>query len=135
LKRKLTKLERIRIEELLLANEHAKLTFQAISAKPADKSEFTKKLLTFRKTHKRDLPLQWVSVFGMELGNGDLTGLKLSKTMKGYLKPWIKTNLFWRFALDQKDVGLKEKQTVMVRVEDKSGVGGIWRPVWLVSKK
>ncbi len=25
-------------------------------------------------------------------------------------------------------------QLVVVRVEDKSGAGGIWKPVWLVSK-
>ena len=27
----------------------------------------------------------------------------------------------------------KEKQTVIVRVEDKAGQGGIWRPVWLTA--
>jgi hypothetical protein len=249
LEKKLTKVERARIKELLLANEHAKLTFQAITAKPADKCEFAKTLLAFRRKHKKELPLQWLGVFSMELGNGDLTGFKLSKTMKGYLKPWLKTDLFWRFTLDPEDVGLKkkwqnktwtdttswdklrtdrfwerqfafdekctlskpvadlikrydgigwyatrisvpadwkgrkiflrfgavdescwvwingkkagehiyklkndwktpfeieidklvdwkkDKQTVMVRVEDKGGVGGIWRPVWLVSKK
>lgn len=109
LKKKLTKVERARVEELALANEHAKLTFQAITAQPADKSEFAKKLLAFRKKHKDDLHLQWLGVFGMEIGNGDLAGMKLSKTMKGYLKPWLKTDLFWRFALDPKDVGQKEK--------------------------
>ena len=29
----------------------------------------------------------------------------------------------------------KTEQLVTVRVEDKAGVGGIWRPVWIVSKK
>lgn len=28
----------------------------------------------------------------------------------------------------------EERQLVIVRVEDRAGLGGIWRPVWLVSK-
>ena len=28
----------------------------------------------------------------------------------------------------------KPEQTIIVRVEDKAGAGGIWKPVWLVSK-
>ena len=31
--------------------------------------------------------------------------------------------------------GAKARQAVTVRVEDKGGSGGVWRPVWLVSKK
>lgn len=29
----------------------------------------------------------------------------------------------------------QKQQNVIVRVEDKSGQGGIWKPVWLVSKQ
>jgi len=105
----LTPLERERLNELRLANQHARLTFQAITAAPADKSAFAEELLAFRKRHRNDLRLQWLGVFGVEIGNGDLTGMKLSKTMKDYLKPWLKTDLFWRFKLDPDDTGLREK--------------------------
>lgn len=108
-RKNLISVERIRINELMLANTHARLIFQAITAAPMNKSKFAEALLTFRKSHIKDLPLQWLGVFSMEIGNGDITGLKLSKNMAGYLDPWLKTELFWKFLIDPGDKGLKEK--------------------------
>ncbi|MHC4874612.1 MAG: DUF4838 domain-containing protein, partial [Planctomycetota bacterium] len=101
--------ERQRLEELILANRHAELTFKAISAQPMDKSEHAEKLLAFRKANRKKLHLNWMGVFSMELSNGDLAGFKIAKEMKGYQKPWLQTELFWRFKLDPKDQGVKEK--------------------------
>lgn len=108
-RKNLTEAERQRLEELQLANEHARLTRAAIAAAPMDKSVHAEKLLAFRKAHREDLKLSWMGVFAMELNNGDLSGLNISKEMGDYLKPWLKTELFWRFKLDAKEVGLEEE--------------------------
>jgi beta-galactosidase/beta-glucuronidase len=60
--------------------------------------------------------------------NGRKAGEHLFKHSKDWKTPF-------EIRIDNLIEWEKEKQTVMVRVEDKSGVGGIWRPVWLVSKK
>lgn len=105
----LTPAEKDRLNQLVLANEHARLFYQAVVAKPEDKAQFADALTAFRKQHKDDLHLLWVGVIGNEINNGDLTGLRIADEMKGYLKPWLKTELFWKFQLDPHDVGLKEK--------------------------
>ena len=101
--------ERKRLRELSLANEHARLMFKAIAADPMDKSENAEDLLAFRRTYKDELKLRWMGVFAFELANGDLTGLEIAREMKGYLTPWLKTELFWRFRLDPDSQGLKEQ--------------------------
>lgn len=108
-KRKLTPLEAKRLKQLRLANEHARLTYEAVVAEPYDKPELAETLMAFRKEHKDELPLIWPAVFAFEKGNGDLTGMEIKDEMKDYLKPWYQTDLFWKFQLDPKDVGLKEK--------------------------
>jgi len=65
-------------------------------------------LMAFRRKHKSDLRLLWVATIGNEINNGDLTGLRVAEEMKGYLKPWLKTDLFWKFQIDPANVGLKE---------------------------
>jgi len=97
-----------RVRDLQLANEHARLTYQAVVAAPYNKADHAEKLMAFRKTHKNDLLLDWKSIFGFEVGNGDLTGMNIADEMEGYLKPWLQTELFWKFQLDEQDVGLEE---------------------------
>ena len=108
-KKKLSPTEAKRLEQLRLANEHARLTYQAVVAPPYEKPELARPLLTFRKAHERDLPLTWWRVFGFEKGNGDLTGMEIKDEMREYLKPWYRTDLFWKFRLDRKNVGKREK--------------------------
>ncbi len=107
--RKLAPAEQRRLDELLLVNQHARLMVRAIAASPMDKSEHAAALLAFRKKHKDDLNLQWVGVFAVEMGNGDLAGMNVSKEMKDYLKPWLPTELHWRFKLDPDNRGEKEQ--------------------------
>ncbi len=98
-----------RLSELKLATEHAHLMFRAIVAQPQDKSEHAERLLAFRRRHKDDLPLRWLGVFARELDNGDLTGLMIAEEMRDYLKPWLPTDLAWKFQIDPQDKGLKEQ--------------------------
>ncbi len=106
--RQLTAGEKVRLTQLQLANEHARLMYLAVVAKPENKGEFAETLTAFRLAHKDELPLQWVQVIGYEIGNGDLTGLRIGKEMQGYLKPWLPTELFWKFRLDPANVGEAE---------------------------
>ncbi len=107
--KELTAIEQERLGQLQLATEHARLMYEAIAAKPQEKAGFAEKLLAFRRQNKDRLRLQWVGVFANEVNNGDLTGLLIADQMKDYLKPWLQTNLFWKFKLDQNDSGLQQK--------------------------
>lgn len=97
-----------RLEQLRLANQHALLTYRAVVAKPYEKSEYADELMRFRLKHKDDLRLSWKNIVASEIANGDITGMMISDEMKGYLKPWIQTDLFWKFRLDPGNVGLDE---------------------------
>jgi len=59
--------------------------------------------------------------------NGKLVGTHLFKNRNDWNTPFA---ICINSAIDPD----KEKQTITVRVEDKSGAGGIWKRVWLVSK-
>ena len=105
----LTPRERDRLRQLTLANQHARLVYNAVIPPPHEKYEHTKKLTAFREEHRDELRLPWASVEALEIGLGDITGLKIADTMQDYLKPWVLTELFWRFKLDPEDVGLKRE--------------------------
>ncbi len=98
-----------RLLQVQLATEHARLMFRAIVAEPQEKSTYGQELLAFRRQHKDELPLRWIGVFAREIGDGDLTGLLIADEMKDYLKPWLPTELFWKFQIDPQDVGLTDK--------------------------
>ena len=100
LSRNLTKEERARTEKLKLANEHARLFFNAI-AKKTDADSL--KLLKFRQQHKID-PLPWNEQYW-----GDVCGIKRVMNFKEFKPPYLKTPLFWNFKLDPKNKGIAEK--------------------------
>jgi len=105
----LTPREQDRLRQLTLANQHARLVYNAVVPPPHEKYEHTKRLTAFREKHRDELRLPWGGVEGMEMGLGDITGLKIADTMQDYLKPWVRTELFWQFKLDPEDIGLKEQ--------------------------
>ena len=105
----LTPRERDRLRQLTLANHHARLVYNAVIPPAHEKYEHTNKLTAFREKHKDELRLPWGSVAALEIGLGDVTGLKIADTMQDYLKPWVRTDLFWRFKIDPGDVGLKSQ--------------------------
>ena len=100
LSRDLTKEERARIEKLKLANEHARLFFNAV-VKKTDADSL--KLLKFRQQHKIN-PLP-----GNEQYWGDVCGIKRVMNFKDFKPPYLKTPLFWYFKLDPENKGLEEK--------------------------
>lgn len=100
LSRNLTPEERARIEQLKLANEHARLFFNAV-AKKTDADSL--KLLAFREKHKIP-PLPWNEQY-----YGDVCGIKRVMNFRDYRPPYLKTPLFWDFKLDPENRGMKEK--------------------------
>ena len=63
------------LESLLLANYHAKLTFQAMTAPPAAKVRIGGDLLRFRAANFDKLDLNWYNLFCVEADAGDVAGL------------------------------------------------------------
>ena len=100
LSRDLTPEERARIEKLKLANEHARLFFNAV-AKKTDADSL--KLLAFREKHKIPL-LPWNEQY-----YGDVCGIKRVMNFRDYQPPYVKTPLFWNFRLDPENRGVTEK--------------------------
>ena len=105
----LTPREQARVRQLMLANRHTRLVYNAVIPPPHEKYEHTKRLTEFREKHRDELRLPWRSVVAQEMGLGDITGLKIADTMEDYLKPWVRTDLFWRFKPDPEDVGMEEQ--------------------------
>ena len=105
----LTDRERARLEQLVLANRHARLMFNAVVTGGTEKFTHSKALLDFRIAQKDVLNFRWLPVFGMAKRFGDLTGLKTAERLKAFPLPWIQTPLFWRFSMDPNDVGLTER--------------------------
>lgn len=100
LSRDLTPEERVRIEQLKLANEHARLFFRAVVNKTDADSL---KLLSFREKHKIPL-LPWNEQY-----YGDVCGIKRVMNFRDYQPPYLKTPLFWHFRLDPENKGVSEK--------------------------
>ena len=98
--RDLTAEERVRIEKMKLANEHARLFYNAVvNKKDAD----SLKLLAFREKHGFTL------LPANEKHYGDICGIQRVMNFKDYLPPYLKMPLFWNFRLDPDNKGLEEK--------------------------
>lgn len=102
-------MQHAQLDQLILANQHARLTFAAITTRGIPKFTHSKALLDFRTKHRDDLQLSWLGLFATETRFGDITGLKTAERLKNYPLPWVNTALAWRFKLDPDEVGLDEK--------------------------
>ena len=100
LQQKLTPAQRVVTEKLKNYNDHAHLTFRAVANK---KDEDSIALLRYRQKHKIPL-LPWNEQY-----YGDVCGIKRVMDFAAYTPPYVQTPLFWRFRLDPKDQGVKEK--------------------------
>ncbi len=88
------------IETLREENRHFHLIFRAVGNKT---DEDSLALLKYRKAH--NIPL----FLGSEKYYGDLCGIDRVMNLTEYDPPFLPTPLFWKFKLDPKDVGMKEK--------------------------
>lgn len=100
--------QRAQLDQLMLANRHARGTFAAIATRGISKFEHSRALLEFRTQHRDDLLLSWLGLFATETRFGDITGLKTAEWLKDYPLPWVPTAVAWRFRLDPDDVGLAQ---------------------------
>lgn len=101
--------QRAQLDQLILANQHARLSFAAIATTGIPKFEHSRALLEFRIRHRDDLAMAWLSLFAAETRFGDITGLKTAARLREYPLPWVPTALAWRFKLDPDDVGLDQR--------------------------
>ena len=108
LAKKLSPQQKKRLERMLLANEHSRLTYRAMAAKGRDKIVAAVKLLKFRRTNKNALNINWENLFYREIGNGDAAGIRSAMALADY-DDFNVTPTIWRFAPDPKQVGEKEK--------------------------
>lgn len=81
-KRTLEAPERAKLEQLTLANQHARLVFNAVTTPMPGKVEQARKLLAFRNQHRNDLSVTWIDIFAVEdLSDGEV-GTGLAAAMK-----------------------------------------------------
>lgn len=106
----LSAIQREKLNQLILANQHARLTYNAAVAKGQDKNIAAVKLLDFRMAHEKDLNLNWIGTFAAETRfYGDVTGVRRAAALRDYDLPWIDTGLVWRFKMDPENIGEREK--------------------------
>jgi hypothetical protein len=67
---------------------------------PYEKPEPAKALMDYRREIKDELPFNWHGVVGYEVNIGDLLGLGIGEDMADYRKPWLQTDLFWKFKFE-----------------------------------
>jgi hypothetical protein len=112
LRKELTPVQKKLVERLIIANQHNRLTYEAMNAsRPSsglDAVKASKTLLNFRIAHKADLYLNWPLLFIEQVNYGDvcgMAGLSIADRKKNYdcIKksdsPKIDGNLdetFWR---------------------------------------
>lgn len=108
----LTDLERERLNQLILANQHARLTYDTLCAAIPEKFEQAQRLIKFREKHKDDLNLQWGNVNWFErkyLDGRRGMGMDQVEVLGEYDHPWLPTTFTWRFKMDPDNKGLEER--------------------------
>ncbi len=106
-KKKLSDLERKRLDFMILNHKHARLAFDAMTAPENKKIECARRLQGFRR--KNILKLSGVmGAIYTEVSDGDLTGIKLADSFKKF-KHVAPTARYWHFKADVKNKGLAEK--------------------------
>ncbi len=100
--------ERSSLEQLILANQHARLVYHASTSKREERYEQTRQLVAFREKHHGTLRLSWVRLIGLE-DRYNWTAVREVEQLKGYPPPWVEAGLTWNFRMDPDAVGLNEK--------------------------
>jgi hypothetical protein len=116
----LTRSQETRVRQLVLANEHARLTCFAVINPAPNKFKHAQKLLQFRRQHKDDMSFPWLDVLAIEKRYAD-TGLTTALTLADYPLPWQVTPLAWKFRLDPAPAdGLAEEWQLLPWTEMKT---------------
>lgn len=108
LSKPLSPVERKRLEKLILANTHSRLTFIATVSEGNVKSEAAKKLLDFRIKYKDTLNIYWPGLTAMEKRFGDTSGIQTIERLKNF-SDFAETPLYWFFKMDPQNIGFQEK--------------------------
>jgi len=106
LKKKLNSRQKALLEQLILSNYHARLTYRAMAASGQAKLPAAQKLHTFRQQNWDKINMNWYRLFSIEAGFGDVTGGKLAARM-GRFSEGKALPLHWFFTPDPKDEGTK----------------------------
>ena len=108
LKKNLNPVQKRHLEQLLLANTHARYTYLAMAAKGKAKARAAVALLKFRRANKDKLNINWERLSGLEIKFGDATGTKAAQLLSNY-DDFAETSVSWHFSPDPRNVGEKEK--------------------------
>ena len=96
------------LEQLILANQHARLTYIALSASGPQKIQAAKKLHKFREDNWDKINIHWYNLFRLEANFGDTTGGRMAEKLKKY-SDGRHIGLNWTLIPDPDKVGDKEK--------------------------
>ena len=104
LKKKLNSRERELLEQLILSNEHGRLSYRAMSASAGEKLAASKALYQFRKENWDKINFYWYRLFSIESNFGDVAGTKLAANLERFSEG---KNLspYWFFAPDPENKG------------------------------
>ena len=108
LKKKLNPVQRRHLEQLLLANTHARLTYRAMAARGRAKALAAVALLKFRRANKEKLNINWERLTYLEMSFGDAAGTKAAYLQSDY-DDYNETSVHWFFRPDPLKAGEKEK--------------------------
>ena len=108
LKKKLTRVQKSLLEQLILANQHARLTYIALSASGPQKIQAAKKLHKFREDNWDKINIHWYNLFRLEANFGDTTGGRMAEKLKNF-SDGRHIGLNWTLIPDPDKVGDKEK--------------------------
>ena len=118
LRKNLNRREKELLEQLRLANRHARLTFHALAASGNAKFAAARTLHQFRQENWDRINMHWYRLFSIEAAFGDVTGGKLAAALEQFADGKALT-LRWYFKPDPKDEGdkLNWKDTPFARAE------------------
>ena len=108
LKKNLNPVQRRHLEQLLLANTHARVTYRAMAAQGKAKARAAVALLKFRRANKDKLNINWERLNYVEMSSGDATGTKAAYLLSDY-DDFAETSVAWFFKPDPRKEGEKDK--------------------------
>ncbi|MFA7172384.1 MAG: DUF4838 domain-containing protein [Kiritimatiellia bacterium] len=126
--KELSSAARERLVRLQLANQHSRMTYQAIIATGDAKFSASRQLLNFRVTHRQVLNIDWRRlIVNIEGVFGDVAGVNSAWLFRDFQASRA-LPVRWKFKVDKNNVGLSEKweQATVADVAD-------WEPIRVTS--